>query len=102
MQDQLFYTCKVKGPAPWRRGGQRTGLCLSVISYYTAQISRDLIIAGHQQVTREWWDKQLHQFTPYISEIVLARPRKIIDKINYNLGIRSTTLCTPEELMEEY
>lgn len=148
----------------------------SVISYYTAQISRDLIIAGHQQITREWWDKQLHHFTPYISEIVFeeisrgnqkaaqiriqsveefayleitsgvlklakiyfdaldlpdksrldslhlaltvqhgieylvswnfihivgARLRKIIDEINYRLGIKSPTLCTPEELMEE-
>ena len=42
----------------------------TVISFYTAQISRDLITAGHQQVTREWWDNQLGRFTPYISEIV--------------------------------
>jgi predicted nucleic acid-binding protein len=149
----------------------------TVISYYTAQMSRDLIIAGHQQITREWWDNQLNKFTPYISELVFeeisrgdqnsaqkriksveefayleinsdvlklakiyfealdlpgksrldslhlalavqhgieylvswnfvhivgARPREIIDKINYKMGIKSSTLCTPEELMEEY
>ena len=42
----------------------------TVISYYTAQPSRDLITAGHQQITREWWDIQLGQYTPFISEIV--------------------------------
>ncbi len=140
-------------------------------------MSRDLITAGHQQVTREWWDYQLDRFTPYISEIVYeeiargdqdaaqkristvekfsyleansevlklakvyfealdlpdksrldalhlalsvqqgmdylvswnfvhivgARPRKIIEEINYQNGIRSPFLCTPEELIEEY
>ncbi len=149
----------------------------TIISYYTAQMSRDLITAGHQQVTREWWDYQLDRFTPYISEIVYeeiargdqdaaqkristvekfsyleansevlklakvyfealdlpdksrldalhlalsvqqgmdylvswnfvhivgARPRKIIEEINYQNGIRSPFLCTPEELIEEY
>ena len=148
----------------------------SVISYYTAQLSRDIRIAAHQQVTREWWDTQLHQFTPFISEIVYeeisrgdqaaaqkrlkavegfdyldinpdvvelakvyyealnlpdksrldslhlslavqhgidylvswnflhivgARARKIIDEINYRRNIKSPTLCTPEELLEE-
>lgn len=34
--------------------------------------------------------------------IVGARPRKIIDEINYQKGIKSPILCTPEELMEEY
>ena len=27
----------------------------SIISYHTAQPSRDLIVAGHQQITQEWW-----------------------------------------------
>ena len=42
----------------------------TVISYYTSRQSRDLIIAGHQQVTSEWWDNQLDKFKPYVSEIV--------------------------------
>lgn len=42
----------------------------TVVSYYTGQISRDIIIAGHQQITREWWDNQLDRYTPFISEIV--------------------------------
>lgn len=27
----------------------------SVISYLAARLSRDLIVAGHQQITEEWW-----------------------------------------------
>ena len=42
----------------------------SVISYYTALPSRDLIVAGHQKVTQEWWSRQLPTVDPHISEIV--------------------------------
>ncbi len=146
----------------------------TVISYYTSRRSRDLIIAGHQQITFDWWDNQLDKYKPYISEIVYdeisrgdpvaikrrmevieefdyleinsevlklakvyydaldlpnkarmdaihialavqhgmkylvswnfahlvgARPREIIEEINYKKGIRSPILCTPEELI---
>jgi len=27
----------------------------SVISYLTAKLSRDLIVAAHQQITNDWW-----------------------------------------------
>jgi predicted nucleic acid-binding protein len=42
----------------------------SVISYYTARPSRDLIVAGHQQITQQWWVRQLSWYDPYISEVV--------------------------------
>lgn len=29
----------------------------SVISYLTAKMSRDLIVAAHQQLTHEWWEQ---------------------------------------------
>jgi len=25
------------------------------VSYLTARVSRDLVVAAHQQVTNEWW-----------------------------------------------
>lgn len=28
----------------------------TIVSYLTAKPSRDLIMAAHQQVTREWWE----------------------------------------------
>ena len=148
----------------------------SVVSYLTSRPSRDLIIAGHQQITQEWWSKQILRLDPYVSEIVLeeisrgdtaaaqsrlnavegfqslavtpevfklareyyaalqlsdkarldaihlalavqhgmdflvswnfihiagARPRSIIQTVNYNKGIKTPIICTPEELLEE-
>jgi len=148
----------------------------SVISYYTSRPSRDLIVAGHQQITQEWWNRQIQQYESHISEVVLdeisrgdasaaqlrleavegfmpleitsdvivlaqeyytaltlpdkarldaihlalavqhgmdylvswnfihivgARPRGIIQTINYGKGIVTPIICTPEELFEE-
>jgi len=148
----------------------------SVISYYTARPSRDLIAAGHQQITQQWWSQQLSGYEPYISEVVReeisrgdpaavelrlqavkgvsllvvtpdvtrlarkyyaaldlpdkarldaihlalavqhgmdylvswnfthivgARPRGIIQKINYRLQMETPIICTPEELLDE-
>lgn len=42
----------------------------SVISYYTARRSRDLIVAAHQEITLDWWEKALPLFDPFISQIV--------------------------------
>ncbi len=43
----------------------------SVISYLTADLSRDLIIAGHQKVTNEWWESRRSKFNLYISQLVI-------------------------------
>lgn len=43
----------------------------SVISYLTAQMSRDLVVAAHQQLTAEWWQHALPQFEPFVSAVVL-------------------------------
>lgn len=48
----------------------------TVISYLTAKPSRDLIIAAHQQITREWWDMALPHFEAFISPIVLEEISK--------------------------
>ena len=42
----------------------------SVISYYTARRSRDLIAAAHQEITLDWWEKALPLFEPFVSQIV--------------------------------
>jgi len=43
-----------------------------VPSYLTAWPSRDLIRAGHQQITREWWQNRRARFDLYISQLVLG------------------------------
>ena len=40
-------------------------------SYLTAWPSRDLIRAGHQQITKEWWQARRAGFDIYISQFVL-------------------------------
>lgn len=43
----------------------------SVISYLTAWPSRDIVIAGHQQTTRDWWQEQSQRFQLIASQLVI-------------------------------
>ena len=43
----------------------------SVISYLTARPSRDLVIAGHQAVTAEWWNEGRLRYDVYVSPLVV-------------------------------
>jgi hypothetical protein len=43
----------------------------TVLSYLTAWPSRDIVIAGHQQVTRDWWESCSRQFELVASELVV-------------------------------
>lgn len=42
----------------------------SVICYATARPTRDLIVAGHQQITREWFALQAQSYDLFISKLV--------------------------------
>lgn len=42
----------------------------TVVSYLTAQPSRDIVLAAHQQITREWWQRR-DRFELFVSEAVL-------------------------------
>lgn len=44
----------------------------SVISYLTSRPSRDVVVAGHQQTTREWWHTCRDRFELVASQIVLG------------------------------
>ena len=147
----------------------------SVVGYFTSQPTRDLIVAAHQQITREWWKERLHRYSAFVSGLVLeeiskgnvdeaekrleavsdfpllkiipevaelanayflnltlpekaradsyhlalaawhgmdylvtwncahianARLKRTLEEINIERGIRTPTICTPEELME--
>ena len=48
----------------------------SVISYLTSRPpSRDLVVATHQQVTWDWWERKRRGFELFISELVLDEVR---------------------------
>src|SRR5689334_13075511 len=47
----------------------------TIPSYLAARLSRDLIVAGHQQITHEWWDSRRENFDLYVSEFVLSEVR---------------------------
>ena len=42
----------------------------SVISYLTARMSRDLIVAAHQQLTLEWWEQIRPEVECFVSPFV--------------------------------
>ena len=43
----------------------------SFISYLTSRLANNLIIAGHQLLSRDWWDKRRASFDLFISQSVL-------------------------------
>jgi predicted nucleic acid-binding protein len=43
----------------------------SVISYLTSRPSRDIVIAGHQQTTRDWWYIHRTRFDVVASQLVV-------------------------------
>ncbi len=44
----------------------------SIVSYLTAQPSRDLRAAAWQQITTQWWEQQRGEYDLYISALVIA------------------------------
>jgi predicted nucleic acid-binding protein len=49
----------------------RAYLETSVISYLASRPARDLIVAAHQELTREWWEERSGDFELVVSELVL-------------------------------
>ncbi|NKC15406.1 MAG: DNA-binding protein [Gammaproteobacteria bacterium] len=44
----------------------------TVVSYLTAWPSRDVVIAGYQQTTRDWWTDASERFELVVSELVIT------------------------------
>jgi predicted nucleic acid-binding protein len=44
----------------------------SVISYAVARRSRDLIVAAHQEITREWFSERSAEFDLFVCQVVIA------------------------------
>ncbi len=43
----------------------------TIISYLTAWRSPQLVMAAHQEATRDWWDEERHHFDLFVSEAVI-------------------------------
>jgi predicted nucleic acid-binding protein len=48
----------------------------TVVSYLTAKPSRDIMVAGHQEATRELWPELSAKYETYISALVFEEARK--------------------------
>jgi PIN domain len=44
----------------------------SVVSYLVGRMNRrDLVVAAHQELTREWWERRRHDFDLFASAVVV-------------------------------
>ena len=50
---------------------QKVYIETTIPSYLAGRPSRDLVIAGNQELTREWWDGRRENFDLYVSQFVL-------------------------------
>lgn len=50
---------------------ERVSIETTFVSYLTARPNRDLILAGHQQITHDWWDTCRADYELCISQLVL-------------------------------
>src|ERR1700681_44353 len=54
---------------------ERVYIETTFVSYLTARPSRDLIVAGHQQITHDWWDTRRGDYELCVSQLVLQEAR---------------------------
>ena len=47
----------------------------TIPSYLVGRPSRDLLVAAHREITRDWWESRRSEFDLYVSELVLQEVR---------------------------
>src|SRR5260370_27467345 len=55
---------------------ERVYIETTFVSYLTARSSRGLIVAGHQQITHDWWDARRANYELCVSQLVLQEARE--------------------------
>lgn len=75
----------------------------TVVSYLVARPSRDLVIAGYQQITHDWWRNAAHRFELVISELVIseARAGDAVAARDRLAALEEATLLDATEMAEE-
>ena len=77
---------------------QKIYLETTIVSYLTAHLSRDLITASKQKLTREWWSGPKNNFEFFISDIVIMEaadgdPDASVKRIEALAGIPKLTVA---------
>ncbi len=83
----------------------------SVVSYLTSRPSRDLITAGRQKITNDWWESEKINYKLFISETVISEAKlgdiravkkrmSIINKLNL-VELTADALKFAQFLIEE-
>jgi len=87
----------------------RVYLETTIVSYLVARPSRDIVIAAHQEVTRQWWAERRDRYDLVVSELVLREAaagdptaaeerRAALDTIDV-LEVSELALALAEELV---
>lgn len=88
---------------------ERVYLETTFVSYLTAWPSREVVIAGHQQVTHEWWETRRSSYELCVSQLVLdeagagdaqaAQDRLLVLQPMLVLETKTETLKLAKELL---
>jgi hypothetical protein len=55
---------------------QRVYIETTIVSYLTARPNRDVVVAAHQELTRQWWETRSSAFDLLVSELVREEAMK--------------------------
>jgi hypothetical protein len=89
---------------------QRVYVETTVVSYLTSRASRDVVIAGHQQITHDWWDHFRGYYELCVSQLVYQEaaegdPQAAQDRMDVlakmtRLDIREEAVILAETLVQ--
>jgi len=89
---------------------ERVYIETTIVSYLTARPSRDVVIAGHQQITHDWWDTSRSDYELCVSQLLLdeagagdpqaARERLVVLQPMLVLETTSEALELAKELVQ--
>jgi hypothetical protein len=75
----------------------------TIPSYYVARPSRDIVRAGQQRLTHDWWSKRLNDFEIFISDTVvdeISAGEMVMAKKRIELLKPFTLLATTDKVIE--
>ena len=78
----------------------------SLISHLVARPSRDVIVAGHQQTTQEWWANRRSEFECSVSQVVIDEasagdPAEIQKRLAIIAGLPALEITEAAESLTE-